>query len=464
MAAPERYDALVIGAGMSGLAAGIRLAQFGRRVAILERHYLWGGLNSFYKLGGRRFDVGLHALTNFVPPRTPGTPLTRVLKQLRLRHADLALGEQAHSEILFPGVRLEFRNGIEHLEAEVERAFPGAIDGFRRLVEEVAGRDMDAAVPDERSARARLGELIGEPLLAEMLLLPALFYGSPREDDLDWASYCVLFRSIFLEGLSRPEGGIRPMLDLLVRRFRDLGGELRMRNGVAEIRVAAGAVEGVRLDDGEELDAPLVLSSAGSAETLALAGGSVPSPTVGRMTFLESISVLDREPRDLGYGAATSFFSTVERAHYRVPGDLTDPRSGVVASPNNFAAREPLPEGLLRITVPAEYQRWTALDEDAYRAAKERAADAAVQAVGAYLPDWRPHTVFRDVFTPRTIERFTGHVNGAIYGSTVKRRDGRTGVEGLVLCGTDQGYLGVIGALMSGITMANHHGLAKERV
>ena len=98
----DRYDALVIGAGMSGLAAGIRLAQLGRRVAVLERHVIWGGLNSFYKLHGKRFDVGLHALTNYVPPRTPGAPLTRVLRQLRLKHADLKLGEQRASEIDMP--------------------------------------------------------------------------------------------------------------------------------------------------------------------------------------------------------------------------------------------------------------------------------------------------------------------------------------------------------------------------
>ena len=72
------YDALIIGAGMSGLAAGIRLAQHGRSVAILERHSLWGGLNSFYKQGGHRFDVGLHALTNFVPLFKSNTHALRI--------------------------------------------------------------------------------------------------------------------------------------------------------------------------------------------------------------------------------------------------------------------------------------------------------------------------------------------------------------------------------------------------
>ena len=66
-----------------------------------------------------------------------------------------------------------------------------------------------------------------------------------------------------------------------------------------------------------------------------------------------------------------------------------------------------------------------------------------------------------DMFTPRTIQRYTGHVNGAVYGSPKKRRDGCTPVENLFICGTDQGFLGIIGAMLSGITIANLQVLSK---
>ncbi len=46
------YDTIIIGAGMSGLAAGIRLAHYDQKVCILERHYTIGGLNSFFRLSG----------------------------------------------------------------------------------------------------------------------------------------------------------------------------------------------------------------------------------------------------------------------------------------------------------------------------------------------------------------------------------------------------------------------------
>ena len=90
--------------------AGIRLAQYDRSVAVLERHSLYGGLNSFYKRGGRRIDTGLHALTNFVPKHVKNTPLPKLLRQLRIAYEDLELGEQTYSEIRFPHFALKFAN------------------------------------------------------------------------------------------------------------------------------------------------------------------------------------------------------------------------------------------------------------------------------------------------------------------------------------------------------------------
>ena len=71
-------------------------------------------------------------------------------------------------------------------------------------------------------------------------------------------------------------------------------------------------------------------------------------------------------------------------------------------------------------------------------------------------------TVATDMFTPKTITRYTGHFRGAIYGVAEKRRQGRTSLENLYLCGTDQGFLGIVGAMLSGISMANYHILQKE--
>src|ERR671911_267266 len=104
--ASSGYDTLIIGAGMSGLAAGIRLAYYDQRVCIVERHNTIGGLNSFYRLRGRDYDVGLHAVTNITPKGTKRGPLARLLRQLRFSWDDFRISPQPGSEIVFPGVRL----------------------------------------------------------------------------------------------------------------------------------------------------------------------------------------------------------------------------------------------------------------------------------------------------------------------------------------------------------------------
>src|ERR1041385_6136903 len=127
------YDAIIIGAGMSGLAAGIRLAYYDQRVCILERHTTIGGLNSFYRLGGRNYDVGLHAVTNYTPRGARKGPLALLLRQLRLTWDDFALAPQVGSRISFPSATLDFTNDLEFFTSEIKRRFPDQVDNFRTL-------------------------------------------------------------------------------------------------------------------------------------------------------------------------------------------------------------------------------------------------------------------------------------------------------------------------------------------
>ena len=218
------YDVIIVGAGMSGLAAGIRLAYYGKKVCILERHYTIGGLNSFYRLRGRDYDVGLHAVTNFTPKGAKKGPLARVLKQLRFRWEDFALVPQRHSAIRFPGIELRFANGLELLTEQIAARFPHAVDDFRTLTGRIVDYDDLDQATFAISTRQVLSETICDPLLVEMLLCPLMWYGNAREHDMDFGQFCIMFRSIFMEGLARPLAGVRLILKNLVRRYRELGG------------------------------------------------------------------------------------------------------------------------------------------------------------------------------------------------------------------------------------------------
>src|SRR6266404_5833474 len=264
----SKYDSIIIGAGMSGLAAGIRLAHFGQRVCMLERHYAVGGLNSYYRLGRRNYDVGLHAVTNYRPKGDKRGPLARLLRQLRFAWEDFGLAPQLGSRIAFPGVSLDFNNDAALLEAEVAKNFPHEIDNFRRLQSEILDYDGIESPKARGSARDIVAGTIGDPLLIEMLFCPIMLYGSASERDMEFGQFSILFRSIFQEGLARPISGIRMILKKLVQRFKLLGGELRLRAGVQRIAVEEGQVREIVLDDGTPLAAKHVLSSAGWCETM----------------------------------------------------------------------------------------------------------------------------------------------------------------------------------------------------
>lgn len=460
------YDTIIIGAGMSGLAAGIRLAHYDQKVCILERHYTIGGLNSFYRMNGRDYDVGLHAVTNFSEKGAKKGPLARILRQLRFKWEDFALAPQKGSRIVFPGVQLRFSNDLELLRSEVARQFPNQIDSFNRLVEQIVDYDdLDQSAFDI-SSRQVLNQIISEPLLIEMLFCPLMWYGNAAQHDMAWGQFCIMFRSIFVEGFARPYKGVRLILKNLVRRFRELGGELKLRHGVKRIQVENGRAVGVELDNGQTINGQRILSSAGRLETLRLCSDTIEADPrqAGQLTFIESISVLDREPAKLGNHDTIVFYNDSEKFHWEKPqAELCDIRTGVVCSPNNYEYADEsgkLPDGVVRITTIADYERWNSLSEDEYRREKLRWYDKSVASAVRFTPDFRPYVIDTDLFTPTTIHRFTWHDNGAVYGAPDKQLDGKTHLDNLFLCGTDQGYVGIIGAMMSGIAMANLHCLS----
>ena len=289
-------------------------------------------------------------------------------------------------------------------------------------------------------------------------------------------SFVILFKSLYEEGFARPEGGVRTILDLLRGRYQELGGELRMKRGVKRILHEDGRVTGVEIEKitgadahseplpaGEDavLEAPIVLSSAGYLETLGLVdGATLPHDDdfpQGKLSYMETILVLDEQPRALGIDQTIVFFNDSEKFSYRAAEDYADLRSGVICASNNFAHKDDVPpEGLLRVTSLASWDKWSALGRpEPYAGMKQVWHDKQVETLLRYVPDVRPRVVFSDCFTPRTVHHFTRHLRGAIYGAPKKVRTGLTPYAGLFICGTDQGFLGIIGSMLSGISIAN---------
>lgn len=251
---------------------------------------------------------------------------------------------------------------------------------------------------------------------------------------------------------------MRTIISTLKERMDTVGAVLAMKTGVKEILTKDQKAYGVQLEDGRELTAPLILSCAGLPETLSLAGEEQNLPRTGAMSFTETILFLKDKPQTLGQDNSIIFYN--DRPHYRYQKSESfyDRESAVLCFSNNFA-HDDYEEGIARVTFIANYDHWKTLERKEYLAKKKEVLEDSINILKNHLPEWNGEYEFKDVFSPTTITRYTSRFGGAVYGSPDKSRDGRTQYDGLVVMGTDQGFLGIIGSILSGISMANYHGL-----
>lgn len=455
---------LIIGGGLSGLAAAIRFARFNPEVLVLEKHSRIGGLNSYYYRNNSLLETGLHAITNFAAPDDKNAPLNRLLRQLKLRRKDFTFHEQIASEICFLNQEtLSFTNDFEILHHEVVTKFPRSAPGFNRLLQTIKEFDPFQAAPF-RSARTFLTATLDDPLLVDMLLCPLMYYGSSVENDMDLGQFVIMFRAIFLEGMFRPEGSIKDFLDILLEQYLGFGGKIRLQAPVARIILQNKKVTGVELADGEVIECDALLSTIGYEETLAALAMPPVSKPKPRLGFVESIFRLPAGCQEfLPTDKTIIFYNTSDKFRYQRPEERVDYSSGVICFPGNFQGLEAKTYLEVRATHLADYTGWKSLaaDRPAYLAAKSDTAGKSKMALEKIIGNFSPHIVYEDTFTPLTIERFTAKKEGAIYGCPDKIKDGDIGYDNLFLAGTDQGFLGIVGSMLSGVSMVNRHILSR---
>lgn len=460
-----KYPFLIIGSGLSGLAAAIRISHYCPEVLLLDQHSRIGGLNSYYYRNNRLLETGLHAITNFAPKKHKHAPINKLFRQLKIKRDAFSFKEQLQSQIHFgPDQTLDFNNDIDLLLSEVERLFPSCIDQFTAVLQKIEAHDPFRKSTAPLSARQFLKENIDDNRLIEMLLCPLCYYGSSLENDMELNQFVIMFRSIFLEGMFRPAGTMKDFLEVLKQRFLDQGGTLKLKSRVKRILTKNTTAYGVELESGEIIEADNILSTAGYEETLTLAGKQFAPQSGNRLAFLESIFLVnDSVQNELLSDRTIIFYNIGERFHYQQPSELVDFRSGVICFPQNFhdiGLSNPME---IRLTHLANHEHWQRLSErsDEYHQVKEQCSIQSANTAEKIIGYFSDNIVYHDTFTPVTIQRYTLKNEGAIYGSPKKITDGDIGFTNLFIAGTDQGFLGIIGSMLSGVSIANQHFLPK---
>ena len=280
----QRSEAVVIGAGLGGLAAAMRLGAKGYRVTVLDRLDSAGGRGSAIHDQGYRFDLGPTIVT--VP---------QLFRELwadcgRDFDADVDLRPlDPFYEIRWPdGSSYTARQDTDAMLAEVERLSPDDVPGYKKFLKDSAARyrfgfedlgrrsmhkitDLLAVLPTfarlraDRSVAAHAKKRFKDPRLQMAFSFHPLFIGG---DPFNVTSMYILVSHLEKEfGVHYAMGGVAAIAEAMVKVIRSQGGEVRFNSEVDEIRIEDGAARGVTLVNGERLDAGLVVSNADAGHT-----------------------------------------------------------------------------------------------------------------------------------------------------------------------------------------------------
>jgi phytoene dehydrogenase-like protein len=290
---------------------------------------------------------------------------------------------------------------------------------------------------------------------------------------MDWGQFVIMFTAIYDQGFCRPAAGVRRFIQLLQKRAEEEGVKILYGHEVKHIIIdEQDRVKGVLLTNERSFYGKAIYSSMGHVETSLCCERweeKRSRPARSTFSFCEAIFFLKECPTTWGMKDTIAFVNREDVFSYRCPEDFINQQSAVICCPNLYGDQQDVhscdaheSEGVLRVTFLANPQRWCSMDRQSpiYRQKKEYVKQEALKIIQDFYPAFETSAVvYSDIFTPHTIHRYTKHDYGNVYGSPEKVKNGKTPYEGLYLIGTDQGFLGIVGATLSGISMANYYGL-----
>ena len=272
--------AVVIGAGLGGLAVALRLLAQGLEVVILEREKTLGGRAAQIQERGFTFDVGPSLITMpWVLEELFGVAGVRLQDRLRMHRLDPFYRISWQDEdraFLFSGERESMTDQIGQFSARDARRYDAFLSASRRIYEEailVAGRQdfqrfssflrllpAMTRLGAIRSVDHFVGRFFEEPHVRQAFGFHPLFIGGdPYRVP---AVYAALAYLQIEQGVWYAEGGVHALVRELGRLVAQGGGRIVTGRRVTSVLVSDGHVRGVRTAEGEEVSADLVVSNA----------------------------------------------------------------------------------------------------------------------------------------------------------------------------------------------------------
>jgi phytoene dehydrogenase-like protein len=506
----EQWDVVVIGSGAGGLTAAVALANSGKRVLVLEQHYLPGGWTHSFSLEGYRFSPGVHYLGQL----GEGGEMRRVLEGLGVG-SDLEfceLNPDGYDHVIAGEERFDIPRGKDNFIARLVERFPHQRRGIEKYFRFISGMDGEfrrlSSLPGPlvmllmpllaprltfhglRPLSRVISRYISDPMLRTILEARAGDHGMNPEE-VPCAQH-IAIEAHYWEGAWYPRGGGGAIPRAFIRRFKKQGGEIRLRTTVQQIMLEgsgkARRAVGVRLKDGSEIRAKCVISNADAhvtynqlvgVENLSAKMQKRLSTTDYSLTALSLFLATDLDLEGLGLDSGNYWIcrkpDVSSTYRYAQLDDLAEagPYEGVFATittmkdPSSFQNGVHTMEAFTFVSYDA-FTEWkgstTEQRPQDYADFKQLLIERFLDVLEGLIPGLRDHLLLCELGTPLTNDYYVNAYRGNLYGTAkTKSQVGpfafpvKTEIDGLIHCGASTVAHGVMGAFMSGIAAAKLH-------
>jgi prolycopene isomerase len=446
------YDAIIIGAGIGGLATGSLLAQQGRKILVLDRHNKPGGYATNFERNGFTFDVALHALND----AKPGSPSYRCLEACGVADRVTFIPQKNIYRLVANGEELLIKHeGIEYYKRFLTERFPGEGANLDRMFDEAGNMFKEvsdylfsdlphwlklAITPfkyprllryDKVTVYEFFSRFTNNEKLKEILAAQWPYYGLPPKQ-LAFFYFSYPFYDYLVYGGYSIKGGSQTLSDAFAAVIRENGGEVSLSTGAVKIHIENNRVTGVSAQKLGQISCPTVISNISPHLVVELAGRETVSNAYLKrlenirpaMSGFQVYLGLDCTSQELGiteeeYSVFNNYDMDSSSHFEKMLRGKVDGEE-VCWFLNFFSNLDPslAPEGksTIGIFVLLDWDNCQKLSKNAYRAKKEALTEQLIARAESRIPGLSKHIEVIEAGSPRTMTKYTGNHQGSING------------------------------------------------